>query len=452
MTLKHQEQLLQRDLGVPADLLYRAYSYSAWPGNAKYVGVGDFTHAFPLYFESMSARANLCSVPTYLGYQVFDSTTNPIPKFNYCRNQKLRLVCHAIGNWQEYSYHPTYGYSCTGAPYYKYALPVGTVVPTVPELIDWSLSASASNRAWWSMQPRFQGDFDGLNFLFELKDFKNIAKHIAALRPSKITETLKHAQYAIRRADRAVRNGSTSRRLFETANAATRLASEVVLIKHFAIDPTVKDLLSLHGQLQQLVSDVQHRFREKGETANRRHFSEKIREVDSTITGTKTSSWQKRGTLLTDEFTATMEFSYDYKMRGTMDALKRYYGLELNAGVVWNGLPFSFLVDYFVKVGDAIEQMTVDPNVVLDFHQYCESRLVTVRSGMMFNGSVDTKYNWATIINGQIAHNQQMITGYEGTLYERRVVPPKKGMALPRIKLPSTKQALNIAALVRCMW
>jgi hypothetical protein len=147
-----------------------------------------------------------------------------------------------------------------------------------------------------------------------------------------------------------------------------------------------------------------------------------------------------------------MEFTYDYKTRGLTDALKRYYGLELNAGVVWNAIPFSFLIDYFIGIGDAINRMATDPNVLLSMSQYCESRLVRVKSGLLFNGSCDAKYRWVVIINGKPALDRDVICAYEGTLYERRVVPPRKGMALPRLKMPSVKQALNMVALARCFW
>lgn len=451
--LKHQEQVLSRDLGLAGDLLYHSSSYAnVPPSDTRYVGLGDFNLAYPLYFKGMGLRAStVAGIPATLGYQVFDSTTNPVPKFNYCRNQKLRLVCHPVGNWQWYRDFPKYS-TCSGAPYYRYGLPTGTLVPTIPEIIDWSLSDSASSRAWWTMQPRFQGEFDGLNFLFELKDFKSIAKGLSALRPSKIAETLKRAKSSIRRAQRQVEQGTATARAHQIAASASRVAAEAVLIKSFAIDPTVRDLVTLYSQLQNLVSDVQHQFRDKGETLNRRHYGEEISRVDTTQAYTGGNSCYKKGLFKVDKFIATMEFTYDYKMRDKVDAMKRYYGGELTAGVVWNAIPFSFLIDYVCTIGDAIDNMTTDPNVVTTMSQYCESRCVTIKSGMMFNSACAQRYNWVTIINGKPAASDQIITGYEGSLYERRVVPPRKGMALPRIKLPSVKQALNIAALVRCFW
>jgi hypothetical protein len=165
--------------------------------------------------------------------------------------------------------------------------------------------------------------------------------------------------------------------------------------------------------------------------------------------GTKNYYWRASGLLKKDLFTATMSFSYDYEMRDTMDAFSRLYGFGMNAGVVWNAIPFTFLVDYFVKVGDAIESMQQDPNVHLDLHQYCESRLVTISNGWTY---VPDGRTHCFIINGAEARKDQLICGYEGSYFERRVVSPSKGIVLPRVKLPSVKQAVNIAALVRCMW
>jgi hypothetical protein len=447
-----KEQMLGNDFGTAPDQLFWNGGASYAPSNARYIPLGDYTKAFKVYYEykGLAATTRTFLLPTgWQGMQRFASDNRPIPKYNYCWNSKARLTCHPILYMTGYT--SKWPLQETGRMYYLYSLPGGTSsVLDLGEGVDWSESAFASNRAWWSMQPRFEGDFDGLNFLFELKDFKTIAKHIIALRPSQIHGTFKRVKRAIQRSRRAVETGTATRRITEIASAATRTAAEGVLIKHFAIDPTVRDLMGLHAQLQQLVSDVQHRFRDKGLEGNTRHYSETISESDNR------AAYQAYGSILAgthkkDVFTATMGFSYDYKLRGTFDALKRYYGMQVTAGVVWNAIPFSFLVDYFCKVGDAIENMTVDPNVVLNLHQYCESRLITATSGLTWGGS-GTYPTFAVIINGEEGRVDQPITAYTGSLYERRVVPPSKGMALPRVKLPSVKQAVNIAALVRCMW
>jgi hypothetical protein len=317
----------------------------------------------------------------------------------------------------------------------------------------WDDSAFASNRAWWEMQPRFEGDFSALNFLYELKDFKNIAKGITALRPSQLAGSLKRAKATIRRAQRRVQEGTATARMYQTASAATRSIAEGILIKHFAIDPTIKDLMTLHAQMANLVSDVQNRFRQKGVDGTRRHYSENIHDDDARVAaypGTNIPVY--KGLRVKDTFTATMEMHYDYKMRSTTEALKRYYGLEMNAGVAWEATPFSFLLDYFIQVGDAIKRMETDPNVLVKLGQYCESRLVEITSGYTCDDrDLGTRVH-AMIVNGKEYRNGQLFSGYAGSLFQRRVCDPRKGLALPRVKLPSVKQAVNIAALVRCFW
>jgi hypothetical protein len=416
------------------------------PYQSAWIEKGDYLRAYEEYFKAMGERSTLCNYPNFLGTQVFDSTNRPKPLYNNCSNSKTRFIGLPYGYWTQKYNNATTLYK---VPFMRMGLPYGCGPVDAPTRVDWSESQFASNRAWATMQPRFEGDFQALNFLFELKDFKNIAKSISALRPSQIVGTLKKARARIRAAQRAVSNGSTSSRLIETARCATRSAAEVVLIKHFAIDPTVRDLVTLHSQMLASVRDAQHRFRDSGLTGQSRHYSEEISRVDQTTVGTYNSYWYRKGFMKTDLFTATMSFSFDYDMRDTMGAFSRLYGFGLNAGVVWNAVPFTFLVDYFVKVGDAIESMQQDPNVHLDLNQYCESRLVTLRSGVMYvpDGRIH-----CFIVNGAVPEKDQTLTGYEGSYFQRRVVSPSKGIVLPKVKLPSVKQAVNIAALVRCMW
>jgi hypothetical protein len=448
MDMKHQEQVLLRDRGIPDDSLFYGWSTLATPGTTYWVEKGDYRKAFELYFDGMGKRASTAYANSNDGTQIFDSTRLKRPLFNEVINRKNRYYAHPVGWFAERYYTST---RVVVMPFWRFndVAVTGSQQP-LPNKINWDESEFASNRAWWAMQPRFEGDFQALNFLYELKDFKSVAKAITALRPSKLVETLKRAKSRINRANRAISRGSTLRNLKEVAAAGSRSAGEVVLIKHFAIDPTIGDLTTLYAQMQDLVSDAQHRFRQKGEKGDRRHYSETIREEDSSTIDAKSNYFMvKKGLIVKDTFTATMEYSFDYKMRDFMAAFRRMYGLDLSAGVAWNAIPFSFLADYFIKIGDAIENMSTDPNVLLKLHQYCESRLYDYKYGWTYTSDDRTR---AFIINGRPAAEGQIIHGWNGSLYHRRVVPPRKGIALPKVQLPSVKQAVNIAALVRCMW
>lgn len=64
------------------------------------------------------------------------------------------------------------------------------------------------------------------------------------------------------------------------------------------------------------------------------------------------------------KYTATMKFRYTVpdikdkyvKIRALLDIL----GLKLNAGVVWEAIPYSFVVDWFVNVGDVLDAQSDD--------------------------------------------------------------------------------------------
>ena len=113
---------------------------------------------------------------------------------------------------------------------------------------------------------------------------------------------------------------------------------------------------------------------------------------------------------------------------------------------MWNAIPFSFLVDYFYKVGNAIHAMSVDPNVQLLQRQYCESICRTYANGVVTTG--DPR---ATLcLNGKIVGAGSAQSGYTGSIYVRQVKEPNKGSATPKISLPSGRQGTNMAALARC--
>jgi len=241
------------------------------------------------------------------------------------------------------------------------------------------------------------------------------------------------------------------RNLWKAFNAGTLTVAQATLIKNFAIDPTVSDCLAIHAQAGTLVDEVQQSFFERGKSVQRSYYSEKISENDSTNVASSSYYWISRGDYSSLTFNATIEYLYDYKMRERVDALKRYYGLNVNAEVIWNMLPFSFVCDYFYKVANALRNMRTDPNVELRTVQYAESLLQRSSSGDHFNGDSRVLDFYAPDITGTYGQNN-LLSGYESTHFLRRVTHPNKGVALPRISLPSKRQRVNLIALARVLW
>lgn len=417
---------------------------------------GDKMNLSKLFAEGLGRATSYITVPSYVGQQTFSSSQSPRPQFNNCNNFKVRGVELPVTFCNLAIYRTNYYY---WAEMTRLGIPAGSsallATPANPSSY-WIHCDGAQRRAWWSMQPRFEGEFSALNFIYELKDFKDIARHLSKIRPSKILDTVKGLKRRLTYAQKQVAQGSTSSTLVRTANAATQTMAEVHLAKVFAVDPTIRDLTTLHGQLITLIKEKQQEFFDRGTDTQSTHYSEVI-DQDSNLTNyTNNKYWHTYGSQSKVTFTATLEYRYEYKMRSWLEALKRYYGLNVNASVVWNALPFSFVLDYFLKVGQAIDFMSTDPNVELRMKQYCESLLSEATSG--YSLSSDSRNHvlingGASLKSGEVQSPAgQLIAGYQGTWYVRRVTSPNKGAALPRLSLPSSKQVTNLVALVRAMW
>jgi hypothetical protein len=95
--------------------------------------------------------------------------------------------------------------------------------------------------------------------------------------------------------------------------------------------------------------------------------------------------------------------------------------------------------------------MEHDPNVDVLMRQYCESILTLKTSGIHL--VTDECHNKVTVVDGKVRKDPlPLVSGFESSLYTRRVCQPKKGMVIPSVQLASSRQALNLAALLRCFF
>lgn len=387
--------------------------------------------------------------PAWAGNQVFESSTRHRPLFNDCSNFKAtgKYVPFLIVNEKYNRSNYIYIMRC-----WIFPIPVGSNPSPAITPMHWSLCDGAQRRAWWSMQPRFEGEVEALNFLFELKDFKDLAKHAMRFNYRNIAGELGKLKSWTGRQLRTIKSeGSVLKKIFKAFSDGTMTVAQAHLIKNFAIDPTISDCMAIHAQAGKLVDEVQQSFFERGLTAQRSHYSEKISETDNTTPGASNYYWVSSGNYSSLTFNATIEYTYDYKMRARVDALKRYYGLNVNAEVIWNMLPFSFVCDYFLKVANALRNMRTDPNVAMRTLQYAESLLQRSSSGYHYNGDSRVRDFFAPDIMDAYGQNN-LLSGYESTHFLRRVTHPNKGVALPRVSMPSKRQRQNLIALARVLW
>lgn len=145
-------------------------------------------------------------------------------------------------------------------------------------------------------------------------------------------------------------------------------------------------------------------------------------------------------------FTASLQRKYEYRLRRPEEGFLDYWGLRVTPEVVWNALPFSFLLDYVLQVGNSIRRMEVDQHVTLHDLLYYESLLSYSQSGtFIYNPTTRIYYKGKMKYAGTPA----FLSGAEATYYERYFAVPNFGPALPKPVKIKPGQAANVAALLR---
>jgi len=120
----------------------------------------------------------------------------------------------------------------------------------------------------------------------------------------------------------------------------------------------------------------------------------------------------------------------------TLRGLLTVAGVELNPGIIWDAIPFSFVVDWFSNVGDFLEQyrhkaLELPINVLLTYLQYKEQ--VTVTSWT----------NFFSDVNQTVKPGQTAATWSEQTFFHRLPMKPDYAtFASLKAKWPTANQAL----------
>jgi hypothetical protein len=393
------------------------------------------------YTVGRDSATTLAIPPTSLGYEKIESTTRAKPYFNAVRHERIQGFSYPFLS------SVLYGQSTSNFAYRRIACPSTTTLSNlgVLEVVPWGAYEDVRRRAWWSMQPRFETEVQLLNFIFELKDFRSLAKHLMNFKISEVGVKMRSLRRRLQKG--AVKSGT----LGGTLADITRVAAEARLVNEFAIKPTLSDLANIFHLLAETITMAQSEFAARGALHQLSHYSEPEAPVTSGSYGTRYYTPRFLGVVAESQFTATMQYSYKYELRKGWDLLKVGLGLQFTAEAIWNMIPFSFLVDYVYKVGQAFRDMRVDPNVQMRLLQYCESIKQSRSIGYHYDTSNSNLLAFYCPTN-KFGISHIPVTGYGWSLYRRRLVAPNKGAALPRYKTASNRQLLNLAALVRCFF
>lgn len=367
-----------------------------------------------------------------VGIEAFDSTKRKSPHYNNCLHTRYRGV--------NLPYLAVYCPGLTGyrTQFYRFPFPSLSTMQATPEIVyEYS---SAQRRAWWHMQPRFEGEISMLNFLFELKDFRDLAKYV--LKADKIRSFRKFGTF--------VRKHMHDPKFYDP----TRPAAAIWLSWHLNWEQLFKDCSTICAQMITLAREAEVKYKRLGTTRQKSHYSEVLYdETDFPASGFYGGLYYNSGGHRRVVFNASMQYHYAYSMRSVTNGFQKYWGLELTADAFWNAIPFSFVADYWLRVSDSLHAMDVDPHTDLRLNEYCESILDVHTQG--HHVSPDYGYNKLVIVDGDYHKPPTypiLISGAERSYFRRVRTSPNCGPALPKLHFPSGQNALTMAALVRCLF
>lgn len=269
-------------------------------------------------------------------------------------------------------------------------------------------------RAWAELLPQLNDGFGLLNFLWELPEVLILAKSAWNL-------------------------GTYLRKLFGEHPEIMKPLSEWTLTYQFGIKPLVMDIVDLGEKLADLDKLIQD-FIDDGKKPNSYHYREDSGVSESLEASTGTDL-KYLGTRVIK--CATLKCTYEYQLEPGLGPYLRLLGLRITPEHIWNAIPFSFVIDWVLRVADYLRQLDVDPGVRVNIIDYCDSIKTTSYRKVMRNPSPTYSGNECTLI-GKAGD----VWLWEKTRYHRTPGLPNTGVALPAMDSLSLRELVLGGALL----
>jgi len=268
-------------------------------------------------------------------------------------------------------------------PAFRVESETGDFVPPPQNLDDWIAHSLQS------MLPRIKPDLSLINSIIELKDFKSLPKSLNSIKDLLFN-----------------RSGD------KTLRELTRVGADTHLQYKFNVSPLISDICAVYTALSRAERRLNGFVSRSGGKKRLAHFSKSFVEYTSQSEETMpqglhyygshgywgsnvlinaTSTLQRYVYVEPSVFHAQLEYSYvysDYQVEhARLLSLLDRLGVNLNPVIVWNAIPWSFVVDWLVGVNRWLSTQRVglmDPEICI--HQYLwsikRSRSILVQNKM----------------------------------------------------------------------
>lgn len=354
-----------------------------------------------LVYTRQTGGGPIQSVPvTYSVYETINYSTGR-NQFNSCYHEKFSdsrtIIGHNIATFKGKYANQRWNWFWNGyeakltEPAIRALLPLGFVGRSIKE-----------------MSPSFKADFSLPNFILELGDIRRTVFGLL----DAVKSFMKRSDYD-----------------------AFDLAADANLWYNFGAAPFVNDIKKLSRSYSDFKSDY-NKFKGQSGTKQVRHYREEVEVPSWTFYSQAQSNMKtaKRGGFTMPVY-ATMSYTYSILVPSpppNFGTYLKHQGVRPSniAATVWNAIPFSFCVDWLVKMGDWFESLDKGAiPVKLTILGYCYSQKVEYVVSRKCDGE-----------GGNQAPNWISGSGSWGTfrhkVYLREVIDPltvERSPALPKI-------------------
>lgn len=225
--------------------------------------------------------------------------------------------------------------------------------------VDWE---QLNAEAYLTMKPSLSSSFSLTNFLVELREFKTLFKFV------------------------------------DTSKSVSRNVGSGYLNYQFGWKLFVRDLLEIKDKLINMEKTLNDYKSKQGKVLVR-HFAKSLSKDSGVELGNSTTykarlQWERK-----QFFHATMRYRYTVPdidkahafVKGALDIV----GLRLDASVIWEAVPFSFVADWFFGIGDYLASLKTDYlESEVEILDYCCSYKHTVKEkyGIVFGSNYTSNY------------------------------------------------------------
>lgn len=355
------------------------------------------------------------------GYSTID-TTNDRSKMNYCNQHTHRFTDECLVNAAAIYYWQYY--SSSSRTYRKICLTTkGYVKPTKPSYPGLEeVTEELRKEAWAHLQPSLNDGLSVANFLWELKD-------------------IRHLRSLARKLKEIVQS-------FGRKHSNTKTVAEVMLNWEFGIKPFTSDIEKMWDLFNKADKKL-NAFISAGREVKAYHFRKDLT-VDTTDVGS-TSEFEDIIDETISTYSATLHASYTYRKPPKWEATLRMWGLRPTAEVIWNAIPWSFVVDWVIRVGDLLHQLDQDPNLTVHIKEYCDTmKASTTRICTRRKVPSDVYSKYKLLERSSYGRkSQDRLWSWEVRDYERVPGLPNTGYAFPVLDTLSTRELVLSGALLR---